>query len=125
MHNALEAYRSISKNSQEPRELEASLLLKAAAKLQKIKDNWDLDKPELTEALYYNRRLWTIFAGAMAEEDNQLPQQIKNNIASLAVFIMTHTLQTQSQPAAEKLNVLININREIAAGLNSSLQSNS
>lgn len=117
MHDALQAYSQNTKVTQDPRELEASLLLKAAAQLQAVKDDWSNHKKTLPEALYYNRRLWTIFASAMAEEDNQLPQEIKNNIASLGVFVMNRSLELQLEPEAEKLSVLININREIAAGL--------
>ena len=125
MHNAVEAYRANSKATQDPRELEASLLLKAAAHFQRIKDNWDEQKSSLNDAIYYNRRLWTIFAAAMAEEDNQLPQSIKNNIASLGIFVMDQSVKIIAAPDPEKLTSLITINKEIASGLNESAKENS
>ena len=125
MHNAVEAYNANSKATQDPRELEASLLLKAAAHLQNIRDNWDEERASLYDALYYNRKLWTIFAAAMAEEDNELPQNVRNNIASLAVYIMDQTVKIQAAPEAGKLTSLININKEIAAGLNASEKTSS
>ena len=41
----------------------------------------------------------------------------RNNIANLGVFIFNHTVDTLAAPAKEKLDILIEINREIAAGL--------
>ncbi|MEM7618984.1 MAG: flagellar biosynthesis regulator FlaF [Pseudomonadota bacterium] len=122
MHDALQAYSQNTKVTQDPRELEASLLLKAAAKLQAVRDNWDETQKDVFEAILYNRRLWTILASAMVEEDNQLPMEIKNNIANLGVFIMKRTLEIQIKPDAEKLTALININKEIAAGLTAKTQ---
>ena len=117
MQNAASAYASVSRQSGDPRELEASLLVKAAAKLQTIKESWDDTKSSLDEALTYNKRLWGIFAAAMAEPDNPLPLEVKNNIASLSVFILDRTIDVEWYPAPEKLAVLIDINREVAAGL--------
>ena len=51
MHYASKAYAKAAKETLSPRELEASLLLKAAAKLQTVHDSWR-DKPTgLSEAL--------------------------------------------------------------------------
>ncbi|MGH1349468.1 MAG: flagellar biosynthesis regulator FlaF [Methyloligellaceae bacterium] len=119
MREAVDAYSQISKASLGPRELEASILLKAAAQLQSIKDDWENNYKNLDNALYYNRRLWTILASAMADEDNQLPKPIRDNVASLGVFVMSHTLKVLAEPSPDKLTSLININKEIAAGLNS------
>jgi flagellar protein FlaF len=58
-----------------------------------------------------------VFVGAVAEQDSPLPKEIRNNVASLGVFIFKHTLELQKDPAPEKLLALININKEIAAGL--------
>lgn len=46
-----------------------------------------------------------------------MPIAVKQNIANLAAFIFTRTLSIESDPKAEKMPSLININREIAAGL--------
>ncbi len=124
MREAVDAYSQISKANLGPRELEASILLKAAAQLQSIKDDWENNYKNLDNALYYNRRLWTILASAMADEDNQLPKPIRDNVASLGVFVMSYTLKVLAEPSPDKLTSLININREIAAGLNSSKSEN-
>ena len=119
MQEAVEAYQQTAKVAASPRQLEASLLLKAATQLQDVRDSWSDDNNALESALVYNRRLWTVFVGSMASEENPLPQDIRNNVASLGAFVFSHTIDVQMNPAPEKLETLININKELAAGLNS------
>lgn len=120
MQHGTQAYDTTARLTRAPRELEASLLLKAATQLQNIKDNGTPSREDLTAALYYNRRLWAIFVGSVTATENELPLDIKNNIASLGAFIFRHTLAVQQDPAPEKLEPLISINREVAAGLHDS-----
>ena len=117
MRTATDAYKSVAKEIASPRDLEATLLLKAAARLQAVSDSWDRDRSDLPEALTYNRKLWTVFLGDIASPTNQLPVEIRQNIANLGVFIMNQTLSVTSNPRREALRSLININRELAAGL--------
>jgi flagellar protein FlaF len=117
MHNAAQAYGSVARKIASPRELEADLLLKAASRLQALQDDWDNTKPKLTDTLIYNRKLWQIFLTSVTEPDSPLPVEIRQNIANLGVFILNHTFEVMNDPRPEKLRVLININREIAAGL--------
>lgn len=114
------AYQQVAKQTINPRELEASLLSNSASHLQRIRDDWEAKRSELTAALLHNRRLWTVFLETTINEENPLPQAIRQNVANLAVFVMKHTINVQAGPQPEKLDVLININRELAAGLRSS-----
>ncbi len=117
MQQAASAYSKVAQATQSPRELEAAILMKAATRLQAIRDDWDGRRPELFDALTYNRKLWTILVSSATEETNPLPVPIKQNLANLGIFIFNHTLAVMTQPAPERLGILININREIAAGL--------
>ena len=119
MQTAIEAYSQSTKTSSSPRELEATLLLKAASQLQELKDKWDGSDSDLNSVLHYNRQLWTVFVSSVYSDKNTLPLEIKNNIASLGAFIFQHSVAVLSDPQPEKLTPLININREIAAGLHS------
>ncbi|WP_366525237.1 flagellar biosynthesis regulator FlaF [uncultured Roseibium sp.] len=115
---AAQAYQKTSQVAMSPRELEANLLMKAAARLQLIKDEWgDSTLAEKDDALVYNRKLWSILVTSATSEESQLPQDIKNNIASLAVFVFKQTITVITTDDPEKLNSLININRAIAEGL--------
>lgn len=117
MQNAAQAYSSTAKHTITPREREAALLMKSAAQMQHVQDNWDGDKESLRHALQFNRKLWTVFVSSVSDTENPLPTPIKNNIASLGVFIFRHTVSIQARPEPEKLGVLISINKDIAAGL--------
>ncbi|MCU0885411.1 MAG: flagellar biosynthesis regulator FlaF [Beijerinckiaceae bacterium] len=102
-----------------PRDLEAHVLIKSAARLQAIKDHWDEKKDDLDAALVTNRKIWTILVAAVSSEESQLPLDIKRNIVGLGMFIFNHTIALTAQHEIDpaKLQVLININREIALGL--------
>jgi flagellar biosynthesis activator protein FlaF len=117
MHYASKAYAKTAKETLTPRELEASLLLKAAAKLQTVHDSWR-DKPAgLGEALTYNRKLWTVFIDSVTRDDNQLPTQVRQNLTKLGAFVMGETFSLMTKPKPEHVESLIRINRGIAAGL--------
>jgi flagellar biosynthesis activator protein FlaF len=117
MHKATQAYGAVAKQTATPRELEASLLVKAATLLQSAKDDTTRPGSALNQALTYNQRLWTFFASAVADPESPLPKDVRNNIASLSVFIFKQTLDAQMKPAPDKIAPLISINRELAAGL--------
>lgn len=114
---AAAAYQQTAKKTGSPRELEASLLSKSAAQLQRIRDDWDNRSKELDGALTYNRKLWTVFLTSVTRDENPLPLAIKQNVANLGIFVMNQTITVLANPAPQKLDVLININKELAAGL--------
>lgn len=117
MANAAEAYGKTVKLGSDPRELEGTLLIRAASRLQKLKDNWEPRAPDLLPALQFNRQIWTIFATSVTDEASELPIDIRQNLANLALFIFKQTLEVQTSSDPQKLDSLININRQIAAGL--------
>jgi flagellar protein FlaF len=119
MHKAAKAYAKTAQKTGNPRELEAQLLLRAAAKLQAVKDGDVTANGEIVSAIRYNRRLWLVFANAIGRSENPLPREIKQNVANLAVFVVKHSMsiETSTEPVFDHLGVLININRELAAGL--------
>ncbi len=98
-------------------ELESRALIRTAGALNAIKENWDQRREDLDEALEKNRKLWAIFAAAMHEEDCPLPSELRANILNLSMFVFQRTLDIQEAPEPQKLDVLININMNIAKGL--------
>jgi flagellar biosynthesis activator protein FlaF len=117
MHHAAKAYGAVAKQIASPRELEASLLLKAAARFQTISDDWESRRGDLQDALLYNRKLWSIFLTSVTQSENPLPAEVRQNVANLGLFVMNQTMAVLREPRREKLGCLININRELAAGL--------
>jgi len=117
--NPLEAYRNVEKATLSQRDIEATVLTKAAIQLQAIKDNWTKDDhdAQLEDALNYNQRIWSFFQAELSTEDNPMPEEIKKNLLALSLFVDRRSFEVLAYPAPEKLDVLININLNVAAGL--------
>ncbi len=105
----------------DPRALEGQVLLKAAAHLEelsrRIKSGEKVPLEDISKAVDYNRKLWTVFASDTANPDHPLPKELKNNIASLAMFMFKTSIAVLVTPTPEKIQPMIDINRTIASGL--------
>lgn len=118
--SASQAYARVARVVMDQRDLEASLLLKAAAKLQAVLEAWDArPRSALADALLYNRRLWIVFIDAVMRDDNRLPIATRQNLLNLGMFVMAETFSLMTVPKQKHLENLIWINRAIAAGLGS------
>ena len=117
----IDTYKSVDKATMSGRDVEAEVLTKAAIKLKACQDNWDQDENEretgLRQALDYNQRIWTIFQGELANDENPLPVEIRRDLLRLSAFIDKRTFDIIAFPERDKLNILIAINQNIAAGL--------
>ncbi len=111
------AYQQTAKVVESSRERESALLMKAAAGLQKVKDEWPDSYDDLEHALTFNRKLWTIFMTSVTKDDSPLPQDVRQNIANLGLFIMNQTRDILMQPQPHKIDILVRLNRQLAAGL--------
>ncbi len=101
------------------RELEGRVLLKSNRNIQTLIDSWDNRPKELLEdVLTYNRQIWMLFYDtALENKGDGHTNDLRSNIVNLANFIFKRELEIITDPKKEKLNILMNINREIAAGL--------
>lgn len=122
LQNAVKSYQSVDKETMSGRETEARVLTQGALKLVDCQNNWDASNHQqrLDDALKYNQRIWSIFQVEMSKPDNPLPDQIKQNILQLSRFIDQRIFDTMAFPEKEKLNIIIKINQNIAAGLRGS-----
>lgn len=107
------------KNTPDQRELEARVLLKSAKMLADLQENLEHANLELIEStLKYNRQIWMMFYDtALENPENNRPNDLRSNIVNLANFIFKREVDIMSAPDKQKFDVLININKEIAAGL--------
>jgi len=119
----LQAYETVDKKTMSGRETEAAVLTKAARKLKACQNNWDAsDRDEkLSEALKFNQLVWSIFQGELKKEDNPLNRKLRADLLRLSVFVDRRIFETLAEPSPEKLNIVININNNIAAGLREGL----
>ncbi len=122
MSAGLNAYKKTVKATNTGRELEASVLTRGAMLLKECKENWEGEGHfrRLDEALRFNQRVWSIFQDEMIQPENPLPAEVRQNILNLSVFIDKRIVEIMGSPDPKKLDILIDINLNIAAGLRGS-----
>jgi flagellar protein FlaF len=103
------------------RALEAKVLLNGARLIEelstRLKNGEKVSRAEIDKALTNNRKIWQLFVNEMAKPDCPLSKDIRNNIATLSLFIFKRTIEVLVDPTPEKMRILIDINRNIASGL--------
>lgn len=114
------------KNASDPRETEARVLLKSAQFMTDLQNNWDQMTIEiLHETLKYNRDIWMMFYDTAVENtEGTRPLELRNNIYNLANFIFKREIDILAKPEKQKFDILISINRDIAAGLMEGIRNN-
>lgn len=107
------------KNAPSQRELEARVLLKSAKMLCDLRDDLENANADIIEeTLKYNRQIWLMFYDtAIENKEGNRPNDLRSNIINLANFIFKREIEILESPTQQKFEVLININKEIAAGL--------
>jgi flagellar protein FlaF len=108
------AYQSSQKITEKEEDTDAAVLMIAADKLLDVKKFPQDDIFE--EIILYNKSIWTVIQSEMTEE-HPLPLEIKTNLISLSLFIDNQTDKAIGCRDPKMLDSLININRNIAAGL--------
>ena len=120
-----EAYSKAQYASLTDRELEAAVLMKAAALLRHAQAQWASAQRDrlLDEALRFNQRIWTFFQVSLADPENRLPDAIKAQVLTLSAYVDRRIFEVMAFPEPDKLSVLIAINTNLAAGLKGSAAS--
>jgi flagellar protein FlaF len=83
--------------------------------MKKAQDDDDVEA--MITAVRLNWRLWTIFQADLLDPECPLPEDIRNNVLTLANFVDHHTVAFLGSPRKSMLDTLININRQLSAGL--------
>ena len=123
MKNPYTNYDNMAQETLSGRELEAHVLTKAANKLKSCKSIWGRPNQDdlLNDALKYNQKVWTFFQTEISTNENGLPTTVCQDLLNLSLFVDKQTLNILSFPQPDKLNVLIDINLNIASGLRESM----
>lgn len=110
---------NLQKHTPDQRELEAHVLLKSAKFMQDMQNDWDNVTGQILEdILRYNRQIWMMFYDtAMQNAEGDRPDSLRQNILSLSQFVFKRELDILAKPEKQKLDILISVNRDIAAGL--------
>lgn len=110
--------KSVHHKNENPREIEAKALLKAARFLHDLQMRFDtITHNELEAGLKINRHIWMAFFERASQTTDAEKLSLPDNIATLAAFVFKRSLDVLTKPDKDKLSALITINREIAAGL--------
>ncbi len=122
--NPVDTYTSMQKEHLSGRELEASVLTRAGLMLKQVQDNWnapDRDQ-KLMEAIKFNQKVWSFFQAELSDPENPMPANLRQDILNLSIFIDKRLFEVIAFPDKEKLNIVVDINFNIAAGLRTNVE---
>ena len=105
----------------QPAQTEGWALLEAAKRMAAAIVSGDPSEKQTKEnmknALRLNWRLWTIFQAELLDEKCEVPEEIRINMLTLCQFVDKQTVKILAGPSPEIMVPLIDINRNIPAGL--------
>lgn len=110
---AKSAYTSNQTAIRTPRSIEAQLLGTVTAELRNASSKKEYRK--IVSALHRNRQMWTTFAVNIADNDNELPDQLRAQLFYLSEFTEHHSQKVLKGEA--DVSALVDINMSILKGL--------
>ncbi len=122
--NPANAYNAMQKETLSGRELEASVLTRAGLMLKQVQENWnepDRDA-KLLESIKFNQKIWSFFQAELSDPENPLPKNLRQDILNLSLFVDKRLFEVLAHPDKEKLDIVIDIDFNIAAGLRTTQQ---
>lgn len=114
MSNGYAAYTAAQTQTVDARDVEYRLLAKVTTALMQSRDN-PKDTKQRLEAAMWNRNVWSALRVDLSSEGNQLPESLRASLISVSLWIEKETSAIMS--GADDLDALIDINRNIMAGL--------
>lgn len=122
--NPANTYATMQKEHLSGRELEASVLTRAGIMLKQVQDNWDSSERDakLLEAIKFNQKVWSFFQAELSDPENPLPKNLREDILNLSLFIDKRLFEVMANPDKDKLQIVIDIDFNIAAGLRTAPQ---
>lgn len=113
--NAASAYKKVAHNILGPRDIEQRIFQQTNGRLMAIQNDPETPFVEIAEAVHLNTQLWTLLAVDVLSDENTLPENLRAQIASLAIYSQKTGRAVLKGTA--KVDELIEINRAIVAGL--------
>jgi flagellar biosynthesis activator protein FlaF len=107
------AYKTAQKKSDDPRDVEYSLLAQVTAALRTARTSTEIKTK--VDAVLWNRDVWSALRQDLVDESNQLPKQLRASLISVSLWIEKETHAVMD--GAGDIDALIDINRNIMAGL--------
>jgi flagellar protein FlaF len=116
MAKQMGSYTQHQQQGESVRETEARALLNCASRLaaaQDINNGYEY----YIDAIKHNQELWTLFQVMLADPQNPLPRDLKITLLNLSRYVDKVSLRASAEYSPDLLNSLIDINKQIAAGL--------
>ncbi|MTI00987.1 flagellar biosynthesis regulator FlaF [Roseibium sp. RKSG952] len=112
---AQRAYAQTAAPTRTPRDTEYEAISKITHRLKAAAARKATDFGAFVQALHENRRLWTLLATGVSDDDNALPHDLRARIFYLAEFTEQHSSQVLGNNAA--VEPLLEINMAVLRGL--------
>lgn len=123
MTNSLYAqnvYKTAQRELTSSKGIELKVFTAVTSSLKNVDLNATDKASKLAEAVVENAKLWRIMFMDLVNPENTLPQQLKEQLISLAEFTQAHTFKVLAGDADHQ--VLIDINESIISGLRQSMK---
>ncbi|MBX6369050.1 MAG: flagellar biosynthesis regulator FlaF [Rhodospirillales bacterium] len=109
---SVKRYQHVQEISDDPRAIEQRALARVTGMLIAGAEKGGA---ALAEACHMNRMLWTIFQTDLATPENALPDALKAQLISLAIWVQRYTSKVLFENAS--IEPLVQVNRSIMEGL--------
>ena len=116
MANGYSTYFQAQSNVETLRETEAQALLRCALRLEEAQRE-EVGYFDYCFAVRQNQKLWTVFQASLMDADCKLPAGLIDTLKGLSIYIDRRSLRCIGEFDKALLKVLIDINKQIAAGL--------
>ena len=114
---ARNAYHESTRTTASPRAVERQLLSRLTTALAVAEKNRETSHPAYVSALSKNLEFWTVIAGDVASEGNQLPTDLRAQLFYHFEFTRHHTNKVIAGDKTLTAEPLIEINQNIIKGL--------
>lgn len=110
------AYNEVIENSRQTMRASERAAMNRVIAMLRAGQNKGPESRERIEALFYLKRLWTIFLDDLRDPNNELPEQLRAGIISIGIWMMKE-IDRARRRSTDDLTPMIEINELIRDGL--------
>ena len=111
---SIAAYQNRARDSISPVEVEYQLLGRLTGRLEKSRSD-DASPADRAQAVHDNRQFWQSLAIDLSEPTNELPEDLKARLISLAIWVTTYSGKVLREE--KTIDALIDVNKSVMTGL--------
>ncbi|WP_366657507.1 flagellar biosynthesis regulator FlaF [Fodinicurvata sp. EGI_FJ10296] len=111
---SIAAYQTRARDSISPVEVEYQILGRLTGRLEKTRDG-SASPSDRAQAIHDNRQFWQSLAIDLTEATNELPDGLKAQLISLAIWVTTYSSKVLREE--KTIDALIDVNKSVMTGL--------